>query len=718
MRYSQRQIHSIDYSDFVISEQYYTNITEYIHVISEQLYERVYKKEKKSGYYVYNVPCSFDIETSSFYVDDVKQVCMYVWQFNLNGLICIGRTWDDFIRMLGLLQKVLFLSEKNRLCCYIHNLSYEFQFFRKWFTWLSIFSTDIRNPIKALCTYGVEFRDSYILSGYSLETTAKNLHTYHVEKKTGYLNYDITRTSKTPLTHNEIIYCIYDVIVVCAYIKECIDECGSIVKIPLTNTGRVRNFCREKCFYGFSQDENIREQAYYDYRNLMNELTLESDEYNLLKLAFQGGFTHANAYYVGSTLYNVSSYDFTSSYPAVMLSEFFPMGKGFKVNISDIQQFNKYSNNFCMVALFKFEGVSPKIFCDNPISLSRCIKCDNPVENNGRVVYADSLVIACTNIDLQVYLAFYNIEHIEISTCYCYAKQYLPRNFILSILKLYNDKTKLKGVEGKEKEYLHSKEMLNSCYGMTVTDIVRDEIDYNDEWIKTTADATEQIDNYNNNKSRFLFYPWGIFVTSYARRNLFSGIYECNNDYIYSDTDSVKILNKEKHIKYFEDYNKNILNKLNAMCDYYNIPFDLCKPKTQQGKTKLIGVWDYEGDYKCFKTLGAKRYLYIDSDNKLHSTVAGVSKQGLVKYMVDTYKTEDNIFNHFDNGLCIPSIYTGKLTHTYIDNEMEGEITDYKGFKNHYYEKSGVHLSPTDFEMSMSRLFIDYLKGVKTHGTY
>lgn len=710
---------SIDYSEFIISEKYYTDVSEYLSVLAHGNYKRIYQRQKKGGYYVYNVPCAFDIETSSFYVSGVKQVCMYVWQFNFNGVICIGRTWNDFLILLKGLQNIFQLSDENRIYCYVHNLSYEFQFIRNWITWNNVFSTEIRNPIKALCEYGIEFRDSYILSGYSLEMTAKQLHTYKVEKKTGYLNYDEIRTSETELTHEEIIYCIYDVIVVCAYIQECINDCGGkITKIPLTNTGRVRIFCRQNCFNGFSKDENIRKQTYYDYRALMNTLTLETDEYRLLKQAFQGGFTHANAFYVGETLTDVSSYDFTSSYPFVMLSERYPMGKGFRVNITSLEMFNKYAKLYCIVGLFRLTGVSPKLFCDNPISRSRCIEIENYTENNGRVVYADSLVIACTEIDLQVYQAFYNIEHIEISTCYCYARGYLPRNFILSILKLYNSKTKLKGIKGKEREYLHSKEMLNSCYGMTVTDIVRDDIDYIDDWETSTANADEQIEKYNNSKNRFLFYPWGVYVTSYARRNLFSGIQECNSDYIYSDTDSVKILNKDNHKKYFDEYNSNVEKKLKTMCDYYKIPFDLCRPETQSGKIKLLGVWDFEETYKKFKTLGAKRYIYISSDG-LHSTVAGVSKRGLVQYMTDMYGTDyDKIFSHFNNGLCIPENYTGKLTHTYIDNEMRGDVIDYKGNKGTYYEKSGVHLSKTDYEMSLSRMFIDFLKGVKTHGTY
>ena len=33
-------------------------------------------------------------------------------------------------------------------------------------------------------------------------------------------------------------------------------------------------------------------------------------------------------------------------------------------------------------------------------------------------------------------------------------------------------------------------------------------------------------------------------------------------------------------------------------------------PKTIKGETKTLGVWDFDGFYTDFKTLGAKRYIF------------------------------------------------------------------------------------------------------------
>ena len=140
--------------------------------------------------------------------------------------------------------------------------------------------------------------------------------------------------------------------------------------------------------------------------------------------------------------------------------------------------------------------------------------------------------------------------------------------------------------------------MINSCYGMCVTDPCRDEIVFeNNNWIEKKANIEELLEKYNTSRSRFLYYPWGVWVTAYARRNLFSGINEFKDDYIYSDTDSIKVINIDKHKDYIENYNKIITKKIEMCLKHYSIPVEMSMPKTIKGKVKPLGVWDYEGMY-------------------------------------------------------------------------------------------------------------------------
>lgn len=94
----------------------------------------------------------------------------------------MGRTWGEFVTMMQTVSEVLGLNDKLRLIVYVHNLSYEFQFLRKWFEWKRVFSIDLRKPIYAITTGNIEFRCSYLLSGYSLAKLGEQLMKYKCEK--------------------------------------------------------------------------------------------------------------------------------------------------------------------------------------------------------------------------------------------------------------------------------------------------------------------------------------------------------------------------------------------------------------------------------------------------------------------------------------------------------------------------------------------------------
>ena len=105
------------------------------------------------------------------------------------------------------------------------------------FEWEKVFAIDDRKPNYVLCKQGIEFRCSYQLSGYSLAMVGKNLQKYKVKKLEGDLDYNKIRHCETPLTAEEMAYCVHDVLVVMAYIHECIETEGNITQIPNTKTG-------------------------------------------------------------------------------------------------------------------------------------------------------------------------------------------------------------------------------------------------------------------------------------------------------------------------------------------------------------------------------------------------------------------------------------------------------------------------------------------------
>lgn len=653
----------------------------------------------------FNSICAFDIETSSFYAGDEKQNIMYIYMLEINGIQIIGRTWNEFLAELEYLQAYCGLDNEHRIVIYVHNLAYEFQYLRKLLNWSEVFASDMRKVIYAV-SGGFEFRCSFMLSGSSLANLTLTKHDIH--KKVGDLDYSKIRHSRTHLTETEMGYCLGDVDVLSAYIDEQMDIYDrDITKIPMTNTGRVRQFFRDILMPGDNRYKS------YKYKKFIKELTVDSeDEYNLLKQAFTGGFTHSNYKMTGKTHENVRSMDFTSSYPAVMVAEKYPMRCLAKYRGHYYDEFN----NERYVTIENLRAQKDHVFIfniclydvvavcsENYISESKCSYSENVVVNNGRVMSADVICITITNVDYDIIEQAYDFTAYEIGDIMEYEAKYLPTDIIKGLQQLYANKTELKDVEGEEVNYLLSKGMFNSSYGMMVEDFVRDEIDYvnTQDWVTAPGDSIEeQCEAYNNNYKRFLYYPWGVFVTAYARRNLWSGILELGDDYIYSDTDSVKYINADKHAAYFEAYNEEIWNKIVKACEFHGLDVEAFAPRTIKGARKPLGVWDYDGDYDKFKTLGAKRYL-VSKDGKCKCTIAGVSKKLGSAY----FNTLKNPFDAFNDGLVFPVEYSGRQVVTYLDNEQSGKVMDLNGKECEYHELSSIHMEAGEYHMTLSPVY-------------
>lgn len=682
------------------------------------LVSKTVKAQVKSGFRIedegyLNIPCSFDIETSSFNdIQGRKTGIMYIWQFGIAGATLYGRTWEDFYYALPKCLVKLGVGANRTLVCYVHNLSYEFQFFRKHFSWDKVFALKKRKVLQAIPAeiQGFEFRCSYLLANASLAHVGDKLcTTYKCRKMVGDLDYSLLRNSKTPLTSSELEYCFQDVRVVMAYIQQKIEEDKGIKNIPLTNTGYVRRHSRNYCM--------ADEKKSVKYHHLMNSLQVRTeDEYDQNKRAFMGGFTHTGVLHANRICENVGSADLTSSYPAEIVGSYMPMSSAIYVGTPiSKEQFLKCLEKYCCIFDIKFYGLMPAVTYENYLSISRCTTL-NATVNNGRIVSADECLTTLTELDFDTVSRLYTWDSIEVSNMRCYVRGYLPRDLILAVLDLYVNKTKLKGIPEEVVEYMRSKNMVNASFGMMVTDIIRPqyEINEDDEWITAESLKSRQLEDYNKNFNRFLYYTWGVYVTAHARHNLFEAIIEFGEDYVYADTDSIKGINFESHLEFFKDYNERNKNRMLAMCETLNIPFEKVCPKSRDGEEHLLGNWDIEKSYRYFKACGAKRYMYIYEDGELSLTVAGLNKKVAIPYLLESYGGDKmKILEAFQDGFWIPPGYSGKQTLTYIDDEREGTVIDYLGNEAEYHETSGSHMEPQGFVMSQTEDYLKLLKGIE-----
>lgn len=706
---------------------------------------RLYDKRRgKNRYSVCDICAAFDVETTSLGVQVKKSNgkiehkatggVMWIWQFAIDGKCYVGRTWEEYESFLMLLRQTLGITIKKRLYVYVHNLGFELQFLRRRYQWDSIFAVDNRVPVTATDVDGIEYRCSYKLTNASLAYVADNLlHTYQIRKLVGDLDYTKKRGPWTKVTPQELQYCVNDVLILNAYIDEQRTQCGKITDIPLTSTGYVREDVRNYCF---------ADQGGGVYQKWIHTLTITPTEYKQLSLVKAGGYTHSSVWHTGQVIEDVGSYDIASSYPAVMVAEKYPMSKFSNrtpkgmtrpKKEDDLAAYGKYCW-YCRVTITGLESISNADFY---LSKSKCAFVGKPDVFNGRVISAKKVTTWITDVDYDILKDFYRWEKMEVKYFRWAHKAYLPKPIIDKILEYYVAKTELKNVMGCEMAYMRGKQYLNSQFGMCMTDPVTDDITYCnetemvDEWVgwcdntpkinKNPAlyDAyvKETIGKYNKSKSRFLHYPWGVWVTAYARRNVTRAIVHCGSDYLYCDTDSTKIKNWRAHVDWYNAYNQEVTDKINAALDYHGIDRSLAAPRDIKGIAHPLGHFDFEGTYVRFKTLGAKRYIVEHGPGKkagkIETTVAGCGKDKLVEYL----RTLGDPFEHFADDLRVPADYTGKLIHTYGDYDIAGVMTDYNGDSGNYAEKSWVSLGPCEYNISLKDDFLWWIANTDKIGS-
>lgn len=581
-----------------------------------------YYRIKKSNPLIQSTKCyiehlmTFDIETSTIEkTDGTFEGYMYHWQVCIDGYVCFGRTWKEFLTFLRKMNRALKnYDEKHKLICYIHNFSYEFQFLYSWIKLENVFAIDKRKPLKAISKdFNIEFRCSYLLSNMNLKKFIENTPNAHYFKGSGDLDYKKVFTPNTVFLMSELGYCYNDVMGLYEAIIYLLKE-DTLTTIPLTSTGYVRRECRN----------NMRKNK--KNRKQFLDLKLDDKLYQLCKDAFRGGNTASNRYKTNFINYNVSSYDMSSAYPYAMISGLYPITPFQEETITSLDMLDDYNNRYCTLAYYSFENVKLKKGIPFPyIPYSKCIEFIAPSYEgifkgkeycyNGRILEAEFIKIAMTNYDYQIFINQYDYDddNVRVEDFYYSHKGFLPKELTDTVIEFFTLKSQLKGIKEKEYEYMKSKNKLNSLYGMIVTDIIRQENLFMDQWEKGENSTLEE---YYSKRNNFLTYQWGLFVTAICRTNLQKAIDKIGLDCVYIDTDSVKFVGEHDNV--FEQINQEMIDwcTQNDIINYVNV-----------GNHKyFLGLYDKEKGYEEFVTLGAKKYAFKQS-NKIGITVAGLNKK-------------------------------------------------------------------------------------------
>lgn len=342
-------------------------------------------------------------------------------------------------------------------------------------------------------------------------------------------------------------------------------------KIPLTATG----ICRQEVKKALGDGDrkwiwNLFPQSPAWYKFLMTYL-------------LRGGFVYSNPSYREQILKPVIGYDITSSYPAVMMHESFPM-----TPFTPTELLHDYSRivdikleTQAVFMIVDFYHIDAK---DIPIeSEKKIIEADNPCYMDGKLLCATRVRVALTEVDYKMYEYYYSWQKLEVIQAFTASKSRLPEWLLEPLKKFYVQKAVLKSQKKQDTtEYNRLKILINSYFGMTIANLHFD----ND------ADYMHEVRN------QFLSPFWGIWVAAYARRNLLVTLYNID-DPVYCDTDSIYAIKDPHTMRVFSIYNLS-MHQANE-----NLPKEF----------ETLGMWSpTDASDLSFKTLGMKKYIKNDGN--------------------------------------------------------------------------------------------------------
>jgi len=641
------------------------NKYEIVSVFSQLNITNVYKTKRK----LYSDDIlTFDIEVTSlfeidgelkpfdysknkdYYIGRDKKSLPYIWQFGYNDTVYYSRNFYDFITLL------LSISNENiHQYIFVHNLAYEFHFLvnlikKMGWTIENLLARGLRKVIQfSIKELNITFRCSYALTNLSLQKSGEQFNTQH-SKLVGDLDYNVARSPFTPLTKEELSYCENDIIVMYEFLKIYKEEYKHIKNIPITQTGEVR--------------KDLNKRISYSYRQHIWQTVPNSTIMQLLMWSFMGGQVHANMIYSGKIINNMGSFDYASRYPFTMATSQFPDSQFFRIEEEEIDYFKK---SCCLLYHVKFYNFKSKLY-NNYIPSSKCVGKKGCRYDNGRIIKGEEIEMCITDIDFDIIRESYTIEKIEYIDIYASYKKYLPKEIILFLLEYYNNKTKLKGIESQEYLYMKSKQKINSSFGCAVTNPLKQNyiLDLeNKENIWKNGEFSEKfieqkLEQMKESFSTIFSFATGCWITAISRKGLWDIIKATDKDTVYYDTDSDKIKDYKKYLPVIESINKENYKKIEEVCDFYDIDIELFSPTDTKGKKHTLGMLEFEGEYKEFKTLGAKKYCYRDEKNILHMTLSGVRKSAVCQL--------NNDINNFKKGFEFD--YTiNKLNMIYLENQ-------------------------------------------------
>ncbi len=465
---------------------------------------------------------------------------------------------------------------------YFHNLAFDVVFILDYILNAGMEWTDARTPGEhqfttlisdmnqvyavTLCMPGglVTFWDSLKLIPLSIAAEAK---AFGLPESKGELNYTEYRSPDHQLTDEEIDYIRRDVQIDALAITAMYEEGLSRMTIGA---------CALSAYRGLVSNPKR-------FRKIFPLLSEEEDQF--IRKAYRGGWVYANPDYAGETMGEGISYDVNSLYPSVMAScdgEVLPFGKP-----------------------VPFVGKpAPDELYTLWIARLRCVFKVKPnhlpcIQLKGNLSFLpteyildskEEVFLTITSVDWELINRQYDVEVTEWVGGYKFkGSRTLFRGYVSKWIETKNQATE----DGNKGLRQIAKLMLNSLYGKFASRLdVRSRKPVLDEH------GIVKYEDLDPDTRDGVYLPVGCFVTAWARFKTVTTAQSLGTRFLYSDTDSVKVLGLEP-------------------------------PKMKIDDIRL-GWWKDEGHFTRFKALRAKTYMAeyeTEEGGKLEIHVAGMPKR-------------------------------------------------------------------------------------------
>lgn len=402
----------------------------------------------------------------------------------------------------------------------------------------------------------VTFWDSLKIIPLSIAQEAK---AFGLEMAKGELDYSAYREVGHELTAEEVDYIRRDVQIDAQALRFMLDKGLSKMTIGACALGDYKQMV--------GKDKGFRHHF----------PVLEPEVDKFCRMAYRGGFTYVNPKYAGVELGEGVSYDVNSLYPSVMASsagEVLPYG---------------YPRWFWNEP--EVDDLYPlwiaQVRCSFKVKGGRipCIQLKGNLAFVPTEYIRDSVepvVLTVTSVDWNLITQQYDVTVYEWLGGYRFKQSSeLFKKYVWKWVEVKNQAT----LDGNAGMRTIAKLMLNSLYGKFATQpVVRSRKPIVENDVVRYVDIPE----YDREP---VYLPVGAFITAWARYKTITTAQACGDRFIYSDTDSVKVIGTE------------------------DLGIDVDDVR--------LGAWKDEGHFTRFKALRAKTYI-AEYAGRLEVHVAGM----------------------------------------------------------------------------------------------